>query len=66
MSYPSLLPFSRPPVSGLFFAAVSAVHTGNAGDGEEGWGNPLYSHWCLCERPCAARHTQPTTSDLIM
>lgn len=46
--------FSQPCVRRLFSAAESAVHTGNAGGGgqpssgvEEGWGNPLHSHWSV-------------------
>lgn len=47
-----------------YFLLLSAVHTGNAGGGgqprsgvEEGWGNPLHSHWLHCEHLiCRARH----------
>lgn len=34
---PFLVPFSQPFANGLFFAGLSAVHTGNAGGG----GQPL-------------------------
>lgn len=59
-----LVPFSPPLVKRLFSAVLSAVHTGNAGGGgqpragvEEGWGNPLHSHWLHWLHVSVCRHT---------